>query len=75
VLPDLDGCLLLRCYNVRDQDVVGSWRLGRVVRRAQRVRADGMLLEELPVQEGTAVRFTAAPHGLVSIRVHLEPRG
>jgi hypothetical protein len=73
ILPDLDGCLLLRCYNLRDEDVTGIWRLGAAIARAERVRADGTPLEPLPVDGGGTVRFTAAPRALVSVRVQLAP--
>ncbi|MDH4132656.1 MAG: hypothetical protein OEV95_12715, partial [Gemmatimonadota bacterium] len=41
--------LVLRCFNASDDAVSGSWRLGRAPSTASRVRADGTVIEDIPL--------------------------
>ncbi|HZI30669.1 MAG TPA: glycosyl hydrolase-related protein [Gemmatimonadaceae bacterium] len=63
---DGDG-IVLRCVNVLNREVAGSWRLPKV-REASLARLDETPLEGLPPHDG-AVDFVAPPRGIVTILV------
>jgi hypothetical protein len=60
--------IVLRCLNLLDQEVTGSWKLGRPLRDAQLAR-----LDETPTAKailvGDTVTFTAAPRAVVTILI------
>jgi alpha-mannosidase len=70
---DAGGGIVLRCYNVSDGPTQGRWRLPWTVEHARRVRADErgdpMDLPLDPDRRG--VRFTAAPHAIVTLLLSL----
>ena len=66
-----DGWIVLRCVNQRTTVVRGSWRLAPAVLEAARARLDETALEPLEVAEHS-VRFTAAPHEIVTVLVRLR---
>jgi hypothetical protein len=59
--------LVLRCLNLLDRDVPGSWQLSPLT-EARRSRLDEAPLEALDVQEA-GVAFVAPPRGIVTILV------
>jgi mannosylglycerate hydrolase len=59
--------IVLRCVNVLNREVAGTWRLPKV-REASLARLDETPLEGLPPHEG-AVDFVAPPRGIVTILV------
>jgi len=64
------GSLVLRCYNATDRQAGGAWRFGEAIKTAHRVRADER--ESVPLileNRGHVVRFSAAPHEIVTILV------
>jgi alpha-mannosidase len=62
--------LVLRCYNATDREQAGAWRFGDGIRSAHRVRADERDSVALVLEgRGKTVRFTAAPHEVVTILV------
>jgi mannosylglycerate hydrolase len=70
---EADG-LVLRCWNARAEPVAGTWRFGRPVARAQRLRADERAdgATELPVAEdGHAVRVLVEGFGVATVKVTL----
>ena len=60
--------IVLRCVNLTDSAVSGSWRLGHPVREAQLVRLDETVLSDLTVR-GSEIAFTASPRAVVSVLV------
>jgi alpha-mannosidase len=58
--------LVLRCTNLTDETVPGSWRLGFKRNAAWLARLDETPLEPLPLEDGE-VRFTAHPRAVVTI--------
>ena len=69
------GELLLRCFNHLEEPVRGAWRLSRPVVRARRVRVDGAVIAELPVDlaDSLLVRFTAGGREIVTVAALLAP--
>jgi hypothetical protein len=64
-----DGtALALRCINLTEEPVSGSWRLGFARHSAHLARLDETPLEPLPIRTGE-IRFTAPPRGVVTILV------
>jgi len=63
-----EGWITLRCVNIRDTEVRGSWRVGRPISAAARARLDETRLAELDVRDDT-VQFVAAPYEIVTILV------
>jgi len=62
--------LVLRCYNARDERVVGAWRLPDAIKTAHRVRADEKAAEPLVVEgRGHTVRFIAEAHEIVTLLI------
>jgi alpha-mannosidase len=61
--------IVLRCVNLLDSEVAGSWRLARQygIREARLARLDETPLEALPMREDGVVRFVASPRGVVTI--------
>jgi alpha-mannosidase len=59
--------IVLRCVNVLDRDVTGSWQ-HPAIREASLARLDETPLEGLPVRDGV-VDFVAPPRGIVTILV------
>ncbi|MGE5733224.1 MAG: glycosyl hydrolase-related protein, partial [Gemmatimonas sp.] len=60
--------LVLRCVNLRDQDVDGSWRLPFDVGAARFARLDETMISDLATSGGQ-VSFRAPPRGIVTILV------
>lgn len=60
--------LVLRCVNLLDGEVAGSWRLGGMLREARLARLDETPLTPLDVL-GDRVRFLAPPRGVVTMLV------
>jgi alpha-mannosidase len=64
-----DGsALALRCINLTDERIDGSWRLGFSAHTARMARLDETPAETLPI-ENDEVRFSAPPRGVVTILV------
>ena len=63
-----DGWVVLRCVNLRDTAVEGSWRVGRGIGEAVRARLDETPLGALDVARNV-VRFHAAAREIVTILV------
>ena len=64
-----DGAALaLRCVNLTDERVEGSWRLGFNAHTARTARLDETPAESLAIENGE-VRFSAPPRGVVTILV------
>jgi len=62
--------LVLRCYNAREERVVGAWRLPDAIKTAHRVRADEKAAEPLVVEgRGHTVRFIAEAHEIVTLLI------
>jgi mannosylglycerate hydrolase len=62
--------LALRCYNASDRRVSGTWRFGRPVGAAHRVRTDERASTALALDgRGQSVQFVAEPHELVTILI------
>jgi alpha-mannosidase len=60
--------IVLRCVNLLDQEVAGSWRLPRMVRDPQLARLDETPLTPIEVR-GDRIPFLAPPRGIVTILV------
>jgi alpha-mannosidase len=60
--------LVLRCVNLLEEQVKGSWRLGRTVREAHMARLDETPLTRLKTRDDT-ISFVAPPRGVVTILV------
>ena len=60
--------VVLRCVNLLDQEVVGSWQLGGMLREARLARLDETPVTPLDVL-GDRVRFLAAARAVVTILV------
>ena len=60
--------LLLRCVNLLEREVQGSWRLGGPIGEARRSRLDESPGDPLPV-DGDRVRFVAGPRAVVTLLV------
>jgi hypothetical protein len=60
--------LVLRCVNMLDEKVSGSWRLGRTVREAHTARLDETPLARLKTKDDS-IPFVAPPRGIVTIVV------
>lgn len=58
--------VVLRCVNVTDERRVGEWRLGWTPGEIRLSRLDETPGESLPA-DGSAVKFTANPHAVVTI--------
>ena len=58
--------LVLRCVNLTDRSLSGSWRLGFPVTEARLARLDEKPLSALPV-DGREVRFEASPREVVTV--------
>ena len=71
VKPSEDGtALVLRCVNLTDEPVSGSWRLPFEIDRAHRSRLDETPLREVPVpEEGDRIAFDAGPREVVTLLV------
>ena len=63
-----DGWIVVRCVNLRDAAVEGSWRVGRGIGEAVRARLDETPVGALDVVRNV-VRFHAAPREIVTILV------
>ncbi|MDB4914117.1 MAG: glycoside hydrolase family 38 [Gemmatimonadetes bacterium] len=61
-----DGWRLLRCVNIRDHDVHGSWHLARPVVEAQKTRLDECTISPLEVVDNV-IHFSAGPHEIVTV--------
>ncbi len=72
---DSGGGIVLRCYSASAVPSEGRWRFPWTAARAQRVRADeqGDPMELSLDPDRRGVRFTAAPHAIVTILVSLSP--
>ena len=66
-----EGWIVLRCVNLRETAVHGTWRLACDVLEAARARLDETLLGQLEVS-ARAVVFTAAPHEIVTVLVRVR---
>jgi hypothetical protein len=67
---DAGDDLVLRCWNVREEETVGCWRFARPVARARLVRADETGVRDLPLTpDGRSVEFSAGPHAIVTLIV------
>ena len=67
--PAEDGeAVVVRCVNLLDASVDGSWTFGFPLRGAHRARLDETIIEALATVEGT-VPFTAPPRAVVTILV------
>ena len=75
VKPSEDGkSLVLRCVNVTDRRVSGSWLLPFEVDWIHRTRLDETSVQEIPVpEEGHRVAFEAGPREVVTILVEPLP--
>jgi alpha-mannosidase len=62
------GAVALRCINLTDERVEGSWRLGFSAHTARMARLDETPAEALRI-EHDEVRFSAPPRGVVTILV------
>ena len=60
--------LVLRCFNLRDDEVAGSWRLPFEIREVRLARLDETPMSAL-IFKGGEVRFKAAPRAQVTILV------
>lgn len=60
--------LVLRCVNLLEEKITGSWRLGRTVREAHTARLDETPLARLKTRDDT-IPFVAPPRGVVTILV------
>jgi alpha-mannosidase len=58
--------LVLRCVNLLDEQVAGSWRFGRAVREAHAARLDETPIASLTVRDNE-IPFSAPPRGIVTI--------
>lgn len=58
--------VVLRCVNLLDREVAGSWRLGGMLREAKLARLDETPLTPLEVS-GDRVRFVAPAHAVMTI--------
>jgi alpha-mannosidase len=69
--PSEDGtALVLRCVNLTDEPVSGSWTLAFEIDRAHRCRLDETRIRELAVSdEGDRVAFDAGPREVVTLLV------
>ncbi len=65
---DDGGWLVLRCVNLRDEDVAGVWRLPFAPREAHLARIDETRMSTLDIF-GADVPFQAQPRGIVTILV------
>ena len=63
-----DGWLVLRCINLADQPVTGSWHLARPIREAVLARLDETPQSPL-VPRGLEVSFAAPARGVVTVLV------
>lgn len=67
--PSEDGrFLVLRCVNLTDVAVAGSWRVERAIIEAHLARLDETILGPAS-HAGDTVSFTAPPHGIVTVLV------
>jgi alpha-mannosidase len=67
---DAGDDLVLRCWNVREEETVGCWRFALPVARARLVRADETGARDLPLApDGRSVEFPAGPHAIVTLIV------
>jgi mannosylglycerate hydrolase len=58
--------LVLRCVNLLEQEIAGTWRLDRSIREAHLARLDETALSPL-VADGDQVRFLAPARGVVTL--------
>jgi alpha-mannosidase len=66
--------LVLRCWNIREEETAGCWRFARPVARARLVRADETGVRDLPLTpDGRSVEFSAGPHAIVTLIVSRKP--
>jgi mannosylglycerate hydrolase len=62
------GRLVFRCYNATGEPLEGRLHLGAPILAAERARADERQVQPLALAAGgTEVRFTAGPHGIVTV--------
>ncbi len=67
------GELILRCFNHQEHSVEGVWRFTVPVVRARRIRADGVTLEQLPIDTGSSlVRFIAGRREILTFHLTLQ---
>jgi alpha-mannosidase len=67
--PADDGdAIVVRCVNLLDEAVDGSWTFGFPISTAHRARLDETVIEELVV-EGRTVSFRAEPRAVVTVLV------
>ena len=67
---DAGDDLVLRCWNVREEETVGRWRFALPIARARLVRADETGARDLPIApDGRSVEFPAGPHAIVTLIV------
>jgi hypothetical protein len=65
------GWIVLRCVNRRDAAVQGAWHATRPIAEAALARLDETPLAPIQV-EGNVLRFTAPPHGIVTVLVRWD---
>jgi len=73
--PEEGDGLVLRCWNARAEPVTGTWRFGRPLSRAVRLRADERVdgAAELPLADGGhAVTVVVEGYGVSTLRVELR---
>ncbi|MDH5284886.1 MAG: hypothetical protein OEW80_13480, partial [Gemmatimonadota bacterium] len=65
--------LVLRCFNASDDAVSGSWRLGRAPSTASRVRADGTVIEDIPLPHRVPlVPIAVAPRAMHTVKLTFD---
>ena len=68
--PSEDGeWTVLRCINLTDGTIAGSWRVGSSLHEAREARLDETPGVELPAPLDGDVRFVARPHAIVTLLV------
>ncbi|HXT15164.1 MAG TPA: glycoside hydrolase family 38 C-terminal domain-containing protein [Gemmatimonadaceae bacterium] len=63
------GWLVLRCVNLRDDEVAGAWRLPFAASEARRARLDETIMSELVLENTDSLAFVAGPREIVTIAV------
>lgn len=68
--PSEDGeWMALRCINLTDDTIAGSWRVNSSIREAREARLDETPGAELPTSLDGEVGFEAHPHAIVTLLV------